>query len=85
MKRNIWDILAWIALGIVLFYLILKAVGVLQSPAVADVIAILSAGYFIGETVKSIKDGLHEIKEDVDDLRDKLISHNGRLRKLERK
>jgi len=55
MERNIWDILAWVAFGIVMAYFILKALHILNSPEIADVVTILSAGYFIGRYAMKIE------------------------------
>ena len=75
-KRDFWDTLAWIAFAIVVLYFLLKAVGIINSPAIVDVITILSAGYFIGETVISVKYSIKSLKGDVEAIKDDLIELN---------
>ncbi len=54
MKRKLWDILAWIAFAIVITYLILKALHIINSPELADIITIISGGYFVGRYAMKI-------------------------------
>lgn len=69
-KYNIWDILAKIALAIIIIYFLLKAVGVLHSPVFADILTILSAGYFVGRYSTKI-DKIDDIEKDIESLRRK--------------
>lgn len=45
---NIYDIAAWVAFAIVVVYFFLKIIGVLKSPVTVDIVALLSAAYFVG-------------------------------------
>lgn len=76
MKIKIWDILAWIAFLIVLTYVTLKITGVLHSPVFADILATLSAGYFIGRYAMKIDNIFKDIeflKKDVRNLNRKVF------------
>ena len=65
---KVWDIIAYIGLGIVLLYFLLKAVGVLHSPASAEVVAIAGAGLFLGRYVQK----LDHVHDDVEILKTKM-------------
>ena len=58
-----WDALAKIALAIVFIYLVLRVLGVLNSPAIADIIAIFSAAYFVARYAAKIDIISEDIKE----------------------
>lgn len=68
MKRNFWDILSWIAFGIVMAYFILKALHILKSPEIVDIITILSAGYFVGRYAMKTDTDIGEVKTKVNNL-----------------
>ena len=61
-KKSFWDILAWIAYVIFFTYLFLKALGVLNSPPIADIIAFASVAFFIGRYAQKI-DSIEKILE----------------------
>jgi hypothetical protein len=63
MKKNIWDILAWIAFVIVVLYFLLKIFGVIHSPLTIDILTLISAAYFIGRYTKKIDGTLNDIKK----------------------
>lgn len=62
MARSIWDILAWVAFGIVVLYFLLKALGILKSPIAIDIVTIVSAAYFVGKFAQKID----EVSNDID-------------------
>lgn len=62
---NVWDILAWIAFGIVILYFILKALHILESPEVVDIITILSAGYFVGRYAMNVNTDIRGVKTNI--------------------
>ena len=70
-KKSIWDILVWVAFAIVIIYILLKILGIIQSPITVDIIALLSGAYFVGRYAKRIDDTFDDIvnvKEDVREL-----------------
>jgi len=81
MKRNFWDVLAWIAFGIVFMYFFLKIIGVLNSPVSVDVVALISGSYFVGRYTRRIDDGF----KDVENMKNDLINVKLDLGKLNNK
>lgn len=69
MKRNVWDILAWIAFAIVMAYFILKALHILNSPEIVDIITILSAGYFVGRYAMKSDADMNSIKTEINHIK----------------
>lgn len=76
MKSSFWDILAWIAFGIVILYLLLKILGIISSPITLDIITLLSGAYYVGrlfQSVESTAEDVKAIKTEVKDI-DKRLS-----------
>lgn len=72
--RFFFDYLAWVAFIILLIYFLLKVFGILKSPPLADIIAILSGGYFIGRyamKIDAMSNDIENVKEDVKEINDK--------------
>ncbi|HLC65102.1 MAG TPA: hypothetical protein VJI46_03200 [Candidatus Nanoarchaeia archaeon] len=61
-SKRFWDVLAWIAFFIVVLYFFLKIIGVLNSPISADVLALLSAAYFVGRYAQKIDTFLQDVE-----------------------
>ena len=53
-KTNIWDILSWVALGYILIWLILKVLGVINTPPIIEWSPAFAAVYFVGRTMQKI-------------------------------
>ena len=73
MRNRTLDWLAWIAFGILLIYFFLKIIGILNSPILADMIAFVSAGYFVGRyamKIDTIFRDVEYLKRDVRHLND---------------
>jgi len=82
----------WVAFAIVILYFVLKALGILKSPAIADITAIASASYFAGKFVSSVMNDISSLKKDVHLLdkdlsivKNKVTNLNGRVKKVEKK
>ena len=69
-KLTGWNVLAWIAFGIVIFYFLLKIFGVINSPISIDLIALLSGAYFVGRYAKKIDDTFNDIESIKEDVRE---------------
>lgn len=69
-KGSIWNILAWIAFAIVVIYILLKILKIIESPVTIDIIALLSATYFVGRYAKRIDDTFNDLKTIKDDIRE---------------
>ena len=70
-KRRNWSVLdtiGWIAFAIVIVYLLLRALGVINSPLSVDLMAIISGAFFVGKYAMKMdyffKD-VEDIKEDI--------------------
>lgn len=51
---KVWDVIAWIGFAIVMLYFFLKIIGVLHSPIVADTLALLGGGVYLGRYMQKI-------------------------------
>ncbi len=67
-KMVFWDVLAKIALAIVIVYLVAKALGLISSPPPLDVAAIVSGGYFVWRYATKI-DKIDGIEEDMNKIK----------------
>ena len=54
MKISFWDWIAYIALGILVAYFLLKILGIIHSPIELDVIALISGAYLAGRYAMKI-------------------------------
>ena len=54
MKLSFWDWLAYIALGFLIAYFLLKVLGIIHSPIELDLVAISSASYILGRYAMKI-------------------------------
>ncbi|MBU1204051.1 MAG: hypothetical protein KKG60_03215 [Nanoarchaeota archaeon] len=68
-KLKTFDILAWIAFGIVVLYFILKIIGIIQSPMTIDLIALISGAFFIGRYAQKIDSSLNDLENVKGDIR----------------
>ncbi|MBS3134842.1 hypothetical protein J4406_00500 [Candidatus Woesearchaeota archaeon] len=76
MRNKTWDWLAWVAFIILLVYFFLKIIGVFNSPILADMIAFVSAGYFVGRyamKIDTIFRDVEYLKKDVRHLNDRVF------------
>lgn len=69
-----WDILAWIAFLWVMIYFILKALNIFQSPQIADILTILSIGYFVGKYITKLNFDVVILKKDMAELKRDIMS-----------
>ncbi len=74
MKNKKGNVLVWVAFSIVVLYLLLKILGIIHSPVIIDIIALLSGAYFVGRYAKRIDDSFSDVedmKKDVKELNKK--------------
>lgn len=64
-KWNIWDILAWIVLFLILIWLILKVSGVISTPVLLEYAPYFGAVYLAGRAMHK----LDSVADDVSDLK----------------
>lgn len=62
---NIWDALAWLALGIIIIWLFLKTIGIINTPLWLEYVPIYTAVYIAGWAMHK----LDEVSNDVKDLK----------------
>ena len=66
--RSFWDVLAWVALGLILIWLILKTLGIINTPLWLEYAPIYAAVYIAGwqihklDTVAKEVEGLKRFK-----------------------
>lgn len=58
---NFWDILAWIALGIIVIWLILKLFGVINTPLWLEYVPVYSAVYISGWAMSTLVRAVQDI------------------------
>lgn len=63
--RSIWDIIAWIALGVIVVWVVLKITGMINTPLWLEYIPIYSAVYIAGWQINK----LANVAEDVGGLK----------------
>ena len=64
-RRSFWDILAWVALASIVVWLILKVLGIINTPLLLEFAPYFAAVYVAGWQVHK----LHTVSEDVRDLK----------------
>ena len=64
-KRGLsfWDILAWIALGLILVWLILKTFGIINTPAWLEYTPIYAAVYIAGWQIHKLETVANDVKD----------------------
>ena len=70
-RSNLWDILAWIALAIILIWVLLKSLGIINTPLWLEYAPIWPAIYLAGwgiERLKRTNEDLTQIKKSIINL-----------------
>jgi len=64
-KRGLsfWDVLAWIALGLILLWLILKTFGIINTPAWLEYTPIYAAVYIAGWQIHKLETVANDVKD----------------------
>ncbi len=60
---SIWDILAWVVLGLILLWLILKTFGVINTPAWLEYAPLYGAIYLVGWQMHKLETVFIDVKE----------------------
>jgi len=63
MKRNIWDYLAWVSLAGITIWVILKVLGIINTPNWLEYAPIYGAIYLAGWNVNKLERATEDIKE----------------------
>ena len=62
-KLSFWDILAWIALGLILIWLILKTFGIINTPLWLEYTPIYAAVYLAGWQIHKLESVASDVRE----------------------
>ena len=64
-KINIWDVLAWVSLVVIIIWVVLKITGVINTPLWLEYVPVYCAVYIAGWQIHK----LHSVAEDVKGLK----------------
>ena len=62
-RVSIWDIIAWIVLILILVWLILKAFGIINTPALIEYVPYFGAVYLAGWQIHKLASVAEDVKE----------------------
>ena len=61
-KREIWDILVYVALAVLIIWVVLKLSGVINTPVLVEIIPYISGGYILGRMFQKLETSVNEVK-----------------------
>ena len=82
-KIEIWDVLFWIGMLVLIGYIIGKLFGWINSPVWVDLIPVITITFLVGISYQKILGSLDRIYSRTDYLKGKLDEHGRRLDTLE--
>ncbi len=92
MRKNIWDIIFWIGMIIVIGYIILKLLKIINTPEWLNLLPIIGLAFAIGASYQNVMSSLERLfnrtnyfKSKLDNIDNKLSNHQERLIKIEHK
>ncbi len=62
-ELSIWDVLAWVALGIIILWIILKITGVINTPLWLQYVPVYGAVYIAGWQIHKLASVSEDVKE----------------------
>ena len=62
-KGNFWDILAWIILILILLWLVLKVLGIINTPIILEYSPYFGAIYLVGWAMHKLDTAVSEVNE----------------------
>jgi ABC-type enterochelin transport system permease subunit len=91
-KINFWDILFWIAMIILILYIIGKLAGIINTPEWVDLIPLITLVFIMGAFYQKISGFMETmanrtnyLKNNLDKISDRLIEQDKRISSLEGK
>ena len=91
MKKDISDILFWIAMLILIGYIIAKLTGIINTPEWVNLIPMITIAFMIGIFYQKVMGFMEVIynrtnylKKNTDDIKEKIAEHDKRLIVLEK-
>ena len=91
MKKDIWDILFWIAMLILIIYILAKLTGLINTPEWINLLPIITIVFMIGISYQkaisfmgTMQRRTNYLKQHLNNIENKLIVHDERLLLLEK-
>lgn len=95
-KRDIWDVLFWIGMLILVVYIILKLAGIIHSPDWVNLIPIITITFVVGASYQKIisfmdvvykrtdylKKSLDGVESNLNEIKEKVSEHDVQLSAL---
>jgi hypothetical protein len=85
MKSDVWDVLFWIGMIVLIGYIVLKLLGIINTPDWVDLVPVITIVFIVGITYQKILGFMDRIYHRTGYLKRKLDKHDERLDKLEEK
>jgi len=89
-KTTIWDILFWIAMAILILYIIAKLTGIINTPEWVDLIPLITLAFMIGifyQKVMGFMQTMYKrtdyLKNNLDKISNKITEHENRISRIE--
>ncbi|MEK6855287.1 MAG: hypothetical protein AABX73_03625 [Nanoarchaeota archaeon] len=90
-KKDIWDILFWIAMLVLIGYIIAKLTGLINTPEWINLIPIISITFMMGAFYQKVVSFIgimykrtDYLKRNIDNIQDKMGVHEKRISALEK-
>jgi len=89
-KKDIYDILFWLGMAVLVGYIIAKLFGLINTPEWVNLLPIISIAFVIGVFYQKLTSFMgimynrtDYLKRNIDNVNDKLSKQDNRIRKLE--
>ena len=84
MKRNVWDVLFWMLLGLALLIIFLKIIGVINTPDFIFYLPVISIVFAAGIAYQRLISSVDGVYRRTDWLKDKVGDNENRIVNLEK-
>jgi len=84
-KIEIWDILFWIGMTVLVGFIVAKLLGLINTPEWINLIPLVTITFLIGVFYQKVYNFMERTERRMDYLKNKLDNHDGRLASLENK
>ena len=81
-NKNVWDKLAWIVLLLILVWLVLKVLGIINTPLWLEYSPLFGAVYLAGWAISKLDSATNDIKEmnnEIKDMKEEISTTNKEL------
>ena len=83
-KKDIYDIIIWIGMAILVLYIIGKIIGIINSPEWINLMPIITVAFIVGAFYQKAIIFMNQMYKRTDFLKIKLEEHNSRLNQIEK-